>query len=57
MCELESTHMNTETKTKYKRYDEAFKKSAVKHWLLSGKSARQVANHRRRVSPEAACRS
>src|SRR5664279_4046837 len=29
MCELGITHMNTETKTKHKRYDEAFKKSAV----------------------------
>jgi transposase-like protein len=35
--------MNTETKTKHKRYDEAFKKSAVEHWLISGKSARQIA--------------
>jgi len=44
MCELGPTHMNTEqTKTKHKRYDEAFKKSAVEHWLISGKSARQVA--------------
>jgi hypothetical protein len=24
----------------YKRYDEAFKRQAVEHWLLSGKSAR-----------------
>ena len=35
--------MNTETKTKPKRYDEAFKQSAVEQWLLSGKSAGQVA--------------
>jgi transposase-like protein len=39
--------MNPEEKTpatrKYKRYDEAFKRSTVEHWLLSGKSARQVA--------------
>jgi len=35
--------MNPETKTKHKRYDEAFKKSAVEHWLVSGKSTRQVA--------------
>jgi hypothetical protein len=27
-----------ETKTKPKRYDEAFKKSAVEYWLISGKS-------------------
>ena len=35
--------MNTETKTRYKRYDEAFKRSAVEHWLISGLSATQVA--------------
>ena len=35
--------MSTETKAKHKRYDEAFKKSAVEHWLISGKSVRQVA--------------
>ena len=35
--------MNTETKTKYKRYDEAFKRSAVEHWLVSGLSATHVA--------------
>ena len=29
--------------TKYKRYDAAFKHSAVEHWLLSGKSARIIA--------------
>ena len=28
---------------KYKRYDEAFKRQAVEHWMLSGKSARQIA--------------
>jgi len=43
MCELGRTHMNTETKIKHKRYDEAFKKSAVEHWLISGKSAWQIA--------------
>lgn len=43
MCALGATHMNTETKTKYKRYDEAFKRSAVEHWLVSGLSATQVA--------------
>jgi len=43
MCELGATHMNQETNTKHKRYDEAFKKSAVEHWMISGKSARQVA--------------
>jgi transposase-like protein len=39
--ELASKHMND--KTKYKRYDEAFKRQAVEHWLASGKSGRQVA--------------
>jgi hypothetical protein len=34
--------MNTETKTKHKRCDEPFKKVAVEHWLISGKSARQI---------------
>jgi transposase len=31
------------TARKYKRYDEAFQRSTVGHWMLSGKSARQVA--------------
>ena len=44
MCELGATHMNTETKIKYQRYDEAFKRSAVEHWMVSGKSATQVAD-------------
>jgi transposase-like protein len=39
--------MNSDEKTtptrKYKRYDEAFKRSAVEHWMLSGKSARLIA--------------
>ena len=35
--------MNTETKTKCKRYDEAFQRSAVEHWLVSGLGAPQVA--------------
>ena len=40
--------MNTnETTTiparKYKRYDEGFQRTTVEHWMLSGKSARQVA--------------
>jgi len=34
--------MNTEA-IKHKRYDETFKRSAVEHWMLSGKSVRQVA--------------
>ena len=28
---------------KYKRYDKAFKRSAVEHWMVSGKSARLIA--------------
>jgi transposase-like protein len=46
MCELGPAHMNPTENTsprKYKRYDEAFKRQAVEHWLLSGKSARIVA--------------
>ena len=35
--------MNITTKAKYKRYDEAFKREAVGHWLVSGKSARPIA--------------
>jgi transposase len=35
--------MNDTSKTKYKRYDEAFKRQAVEHWLVSGKSGRQIA--------------
>jgi len=37
--------MNNENSTsrKYKRYDAAFKHSAVEHWLGSGKTADQVA--------------
>jgi transposase len=35
--------MNQSHTRKYKRYDEAFKRSAVEHWLVSGKSARQIA--------------
>lgn len=34
--------MNTES-TKHKRYDEAFKRSAVEHWMVSGQSATQIA--------------
>jgi transposase-like protein len=37
--------MNNESPTprKYKRYDSNFKRSAVEHWLASGKSLEQVA--------------
>lgn len=39
--------MNTDEKAtptrKYKRYDEAFKRSTVEHWMISGQSARQIA--------------
>jgi transposase-like protein len=34
---------NQNTDNKYKRYDEAFKRQAVEHWMLSGKSGRQIA--------------
>ncbi len=34
--------MNTEIRPR-KRYDETFKRSAVEHWMLSGKSVRQIA--------------
>ena len=44
MCELGSTHMNNPSTRKYKRYDEAFKRSTVEHWMVSGKSARQIAS-------------
>jgi transposase-like protein len=33
----------TEPKVRKKRYDENFKRSAVEHWLGSGKSAQAVA--------------
>ena len=36
--------MNDTRTRRYKRYDEAFKRSAVEHWLLSGKSGRQIAS-------------
>jgi transposase len=37
--------MNNESPTpkRYKRYDAAFKRSAVEHWLSSGKALEQVA--------------
>jgi transposase len=35
--------MNEQAKGPAKRYDEAFKRQAVEHWLVSGKSARQIA--------------
>jgi transposase len=48
MCEVGQTHMNETnqnqtTHRKYRRYDEAFKRQAVEHWMLSGKPARQIA--------------
>jgi len=36
--------MNSEATTKHTRYDEAFKRSAVEHWMVSGKSARLIAD-------------
>ena len=35
--------MNPELKNKHQRYDAAFKRSAVEHWMVSGKSATHVA--------------
>jgi transposase-like protein len=35
--------IETTTTRTHKRYDEAFKRSAVEHWMLSGKSVRQIA--------------
>ena len=32
-----------QTPRPHRRYDEAFKRQAVEHWLLSGKACRQVA--------------
>ncbi len=43
MCELGSPRMKHALKTKYKRYDEAFKRQAVEHWLVSGLPGRQIA--------------
>lgn len=37
-----NTTENTPTR-KYKRYDEAFKRQAVEHWMLSGKAGRLIA--------------
>jgi transposase-like protein len=34
--------MNEQAKGPADRYDEAFKRQAVEHWLVSGKSARQI---------------
>lgn len=34
---------NHNTPRAYKRYDESFKRSAVEHWMVSGKSARVIA--------------
>lgn len=36
--------LNQETSTPRKRYDEAFKRSAVEPWQTSGKSAAQIAH-------------
>lgn len=40
---LNDTNQNQSTHKKYHRYDEAFKRQAVEHWMLSGKPARQIA--------------
>jgi transposase-like protein len=49
MGELGRKHMNPLTANptptrKHRRYDEVFKRQAVEHWLLSGKSGRQIAD-------------
>jgi transposase len=36
--------MNDKAKAKYRRYDEAFKRQAVEHWMVSGQSGRQIAS-------------
>ena len=36
--------MNDKRKTKYQRYDEAFKRQAVEHWLVSGLPGWQIAS-------------
>ncbi|MGH7980770.1 MAG: transposase [Limisphaerales bacterium] len=38
-----NTNGTTAPARKYKRHDEAFQRSVVGHWMLSGKSARQIA--------------
>jgi hypothetical protein len=39
-----NTNENATTPTrKHKRYDEAFQRSTVEHWMLSDKSTRQTA--------------
>ena len=40
--------MKPELKIKSRRYDEAFKRSAVEHWMVSGKSALDMALQQRR---------
>ena len=42
MCELESKHRNDKSRTKYKRYDEAFKRQAVEHWMGGGLPGRPI---------------
>ena len=38
-----NTNDNSTPIHKHKRYDEAFQRSPVEHWMISGKSARQIA--------------
>ena len=38
--------MNPESKTKYKRYDEVFRRSAVEHWMVSATNTATGANVR-----------
>lgn len=36
--------MDPEPTIKFKHYDEAFQRSVVEHWMVSGKSSTQVAD-------------
>jgi len=40
---MSTPNADATTTRKYRRYDEAFKRQAVEHWLLSGKACRRVA--------------
>jgi transposase len=39
----DTQHSNDSTRRKHRRYDPAFKRQAVEHWMLSGKPCRQIA--------------
>lgn len=40
---MNTLNANPSPSRKHKRYDAAFKRQTVEHWLLSGKSGRQIA--------------